>query len=115
VLPIVPNTQYSLTLEVEIPPEAVDTSSGIYLGENRLAALPEGGAGREVSLRCDLPPQNSDHIILTLKTKGWVPAQTRPGNQDYRTLGVQVYSLSMKAKEAGTQVFNANTGEWMEH
>jgi hypothetical protein len=36
-----------------------------------------------------------------------------PGSSDPRTLGVQVFSVTVRSADAGERIFNANTGKWM--
>jgi hypothetical protein len=42
-----------------------------------------------------------------------VPQQLDPKSSDLRTLGVQVSSVEVRAADAGEEIFNANTGEWL--
>jgi hypothetical protein len=39
--------------------------------------------------------------------------KTTPGSQDARTLGVQVFTITMRASGAGPKTFDANTGNWV--
>jgi hypothetical protein len=43
---------------------------------------------------------------------GWVQARVNPASKDDRTLGVQLSEITMRAKNAGKRVFQANTGNW---
>lgn len=108
VLPVNPNKPYELTLASEVPAEAVEPQSGIYLGEKRLAEFAPGGN----ELRAKIPPQDSETLTLTLRVREWVPSQHRAESQDHRGLGIQVYRVTLKADDAPEQVFNANRGEW---
>jgi hypothetical protein len=59
-----------------------------------------------------LPPSSSDRIVLELRCRGWVPKQLHAGSKDDRILGMQVYSVKMRARDAGSRVFDANKGDW---
>jgi len=110
VLPVVPKKEYKLTLNIcSVPPETLDSESGLYLGEKRIAKLPASGVS---VITATLPPSPADKVTLTLRCKGWVPREHVPGSQDDRTLGALVFAITMRAKGAGAQMFNANTGEW---
>ena len=49
---------------------------------------------------------------LELRCKAWVPCELNKASQDPRTLGIQVFRVTVKAAGAGAKIFNANTGEW---
>ncbi len=108
-LPINPKKPYRSTLVCAIPAEAVDTESGLYLGEQLLAPLRAG----ETRIQADIPPASSDGLTLSLRSREWVPAEHRPDSQDPRQLGIQVYSVTLKAEDAGDRLFSANRGEWL--
>lgn len=107
ILPILPKTEYEVTLRADIPVAAVDSTSGVYLGNERLAPLPTGGAS-DVTITVPVPPMDGDRATLTLQCKGWIPAQIQQGSQDNRTLGIQVYEIHVRAKGAGEKVFHVN-------
>lgn len=107
VLPIQAGIAYEGTLRLE-PPRVETEASGLYLGGERIAGL----KGNSVVFQ--LPPQESDRVTLTLKTKGWKPAELIQGSGDDRLLGVQVYEIKMKSGQPGSKVFFANNGEWIE-
>jgi hypothetical protein len=65
------------------------------------------------TLTAALPATTQDHIELELRSHGWVPQQLDPKSSDLRTLGVQVSSVEVRAADAGEEIFNANTGEWL--
>ncbi len=106
-LPVLPGKRYSITLVVNVPPHAVTPDGGLYLDGKQLAPL-EGTS----LLTAELPPCSADRVRLELRCKGWVPQQVISNSSDARTLGIQVFSLTMRAEGADTRVFNANTGEF---
>lgn len=107
-LPVVPGEPFTLTLETVVPPHALSSAAGLYLGGNQLAPLTSAPV-----LTAELPPSPGDILELELRCQGWVPKQTTPGSNDPRTLGIQVSRITMRARASGTNTFNANTGEWM--
>ncbi|MCS6777377.1 MAG: glycoside hydrolase family 55 protein [Chthonomonadaceae bacterium] len=106
-LPVLPDRPYVLTLELTVPPQAVSPEAGIYLNGERLAALQAGARRLEVPI----PPVKTDRAVLELRCAGWVPRALIPGSQDDRTLGVQLYTITMRAKGASASLFSAHTGE----
>ncbi len=109
-LPVLPGKKYTMSLEIAVHPGAVDETSGVYLGDERLASFPTDAGTHTVEVA--IPAQKEDRVRLTIRTKGWVPAQVTPGNTDTRTLGVGVSSLEMRtASRAPEVIFDANRGE----
>jgi hypothetical protein len=104
VLPVPVGKPCSVTIELNVPTHAIGADSGLYLGDARLAPLPEGGT----PLQASLPPATSDRARLELRCQGWVPQQRLPGSADPRTLGLQLFSITLKAADAGPEVFRAN-------
>jgi hypothetical protein len=94
-------------LEGNVPAQAVSPEAGLYLDGRRILALSAG-----VPLTATLPPPRSDRIRLELRCQGWAPRQVLTGSGDVRTLGVQVFTITMRAAGATAKVFNANTGQW---
>jgi hypothetical protein len=107
VLPVPVGKACTIRIEMNVPAHAAAEDSGLYLADTRLAALPEGGA----PLTAELPPTTSDRARLELRCRGWVPQQLIPGSADPRTLGVQLFCVTVKAADAGETVFSANTGD----
>ncbi len=107
-LPVVPGKPYSIALVTNVPPQAVSPDAGLYLNGKQLAPLQVG-----TTLTATLPPSQTDRVKLELRCKAWVPQQLHADSKDDRTLGIQVSSVTMRAKGAGTKVFNANTGQWL--
>jgi hypothetical protein len=112
VLPVLAGTEYTLSLEVFVPRHAVDAGNGIYLGEERLAALPEQEG--PASIVASIPKQKSDKVRLIVRAKGWIPASVIPGSTDTRELGLALRAVTMKARRAPARVFDANRGVWLE-
>lgn len=110
VLPVVPGKQYALSMDISVPGFAVSEDAGLYLNGKRIAIFPS--EDKSATVTAIIPPQASDKVTLTIRVKGWVPAQTIPGNADGRTLGARVYSAIMRASGQKGEIFNANTGEW---
>jgi hypothetical protein len=106
VLPVIPGKPCTVSLEVSVPKQALNTEAGLYLDGRRLAALTEAGP-----LLAQLPAQTSDRVRLELRCAPWVPQQIIPGSKDARTLGLQLYTITVKANDATTPAFDANTGK----
>jgi hypothetical protein len=66
----------------------------------------------DTNLPVALLASRTDQIALKLVCNGWVSAQHNPASLAHRTLGVQLSEITMRAKDAGERVFQANTGEW---
>jgi hypothetical protein len=104
-LPVVPGEPYTITLAIKAPDHAITPEAGLYL-EGRRIALLEGGK----ALTASLPSCADDKVRLELRVGGWVPQRVIPGSNDARTLGIQVFRVTMRSASGGTKVFNANTG-----
>jgi hypothetical protein len=107
-LPVTPGEPYTITLEGDVPGQAVTPEAGLYLEGKKIAPLQAGNA-----VTASLPPCPGDRVRLELHSAGWVPQQVVPGSKDPRTLGVRVSRIIMRAASAGTNVFNANKGTWL--
>jgi len=107
-LPVVPNEPYTLTLKLHVSKAALSPEAGVYLDDKRIASF-EAGA---TTLRVELPASRAERITLKVVCAGWQPSRVHAASNDNRTLGVQLYEITMQAKGAGTRVFQANTGEW---
>jgi hypothetical protein len=106
-LPVNPGENYTIALEANIPASSLSPDAGLYVDGQRLASLTNGPL-----VTVSLPPATGDRMRLELRCKGWVPAQTTPGSGDQRTLGVQLFSITMRSSDSGTNVFKANTGQY---
>lgn len=105
VLPVAAGKPAMVTLELNVPTHALSDDAGIYLDGRRLAAFSTGNVVSAI-----LPAANSDRALLELRARAWVPQQVVPGSKDPRTLGVQLFSVTVKSDDAGPAVFDANTG-----
>jgi len=108
VLPVAAGKPYQIAVELSVPKEAQSPEAGLYLDGKRLAPI-QPGASTPVA---ELPPSPSDRITLELRCQGWCPKQLHAGSNDDRTLGVQAYSVLMRAHDAGAKIFDANKGRW---
>jgi hypothetical protein len=107
-LPVAAGKPYQVAIEVSVPKEAESPEAGLYLDGKRIAAI----SHKTTTLVGELPPSSSERIVLELRCRGWIPRQLHPGSKDDRTLGVQAYSVSMRARDAGARLFDANKGQW---
>jgi len=111
ILPIRPGRSYTMTLDLSIPEAALSPEAGVYRGEKRLAAFTKAGS---TSVTVRIPPQTGDTVELTIRAKGWMPSKVIKGSADNRTLGVQLYSVTMRARAASDRVFDGNTGRFVQ-
>ncbi len=109
ILPTLKKTDYTLTLQVSVPAAAVDETLGIYLGQQRIGEIKPGVSTVTVNFRSG----ENETTVLEIRCKGWIPRQVVPGSQDDRTLGIQLFSATMKSQSAGGRLFSANTGQWL--
>jgi len=107
-LPINAGEVCQLTLEANVPPAALTPATGLYYEGRRLGALTNG------TTVVDLPPVPGERITLELRSGVWVPQKAIPNSQDPRTLGVQLFAVSMRSSNASDRVFRANDGQWLE-
>jgi len=104
-LPVPAGKAAQLTIELHVPQAALAPDAGLYLDGRRLAAFDGRGP-----LTATLPASSEDRVHLELRAAGWVPQKTIAGSSDPRTLGVQVFTVTLEADGAGAIPFNANTG-----
>lgn len=108
-LPVAADQSYTLALQLHVPTAAISPDAGLYFDGKRIASF-EAGA---TSLTAELPAMRAEQITLRVVCTGWTPARVSPASsKDNRTLGVQLYEVMMRAKDAGKRVFEANTGQW---
>lgn len=107
-LPVNPDRAYDLEITLSAPEHALSATAGVYLGRDRIVAFTRAG---EQTLRGRIPAQKGDRAALRLRCQGWVPRQRIASSQDDRTLGVQAFSIRMRATGAPATAFNANTGQ----
>ncbi len=106
-LPALPGQPYSVSIEAHMPPAALSPEAGLYQDGRRVAALVAGKPIEAV-----LAPVEGDRLRLEFRAAGWVPQAAITGSNDPRTLGAQVFSVTLRAASAGTNCFDANTGRW---
>jgi hypothetical protein len=111
VVPVLPGTAYTVTLDLNAPETAKSDDLGLHCGDERIIAFP---TATNIALSGKLSPQESDSVTLQLRCKGWIPHEEDPKSNDMRTLGIAVRSITLKAESAGEKIFNANTGQWIE-
>jgi hypothetical protein len=107
-LPVIPGKPYTITIKANIPPQAVAPETGLYLDGKQIAPLKSGSV-----LTATLPPAAQDHIRLELRCQGWIPQKLDAKSNDPRTLGVQAFTVDMRAADAEEKIFNANTSQWL--
>lgn len=110
-LPVRPGRAYSISITLQIPQAAIAPDAGVYVGKTRVIPFAKAGL---VTLTGRIDAQESDTATLVLRCKPWVPAELDPKSGDRRKLGVQLFSVTMRAtRGAGTKVFDANTGNYL--
>ena len=110
ILPVVAGKPYQVTIELSVAPQAESPEAGLYLGDKRMAELDRNTS----TLTAELPPCESDQLVLELRCHGWVPKDLVAGSDDQRTLGVSVFTITMRAADGAARMFHANRGEWEE-
>ena len=108
-LPVMPGKPSEIELDVNLPPQAIDPQNGLYLGQTRLATLPD--KPYQGIVKATIPIGTPDRVTLTLKVKKWRPVEVQPGSQDGRELGLALYSVTVRAQGATSQPASANAGE----
>jgi len=108
-LPVLPGKAYTITLQLYIPEQAWTEEAGLYLGSKRIIKFPASGISKLSGI---IPPQDGDMLTLTVRCKGWIPAEIDKGSRDMRLLGVAVKALEMRAQGSEDRLFNANCGKW---
>jgi hypothetical protein len=107
-LPVIPNEPYTLTLKIDAPQPALAPDAGLYLDGKRIAQFKPGAQ----TVTAELPALATSRVVLAVKCTPWVPAQINKASRDDRTLGIHLSEITMRAKSAGSRVFDANKGEW---
>ena len=105
-LPIVAGKAYQLTVQLRANPYRnadASTAAGLWLEDKQVASLSQ----KETALArpddtgaitIQIPAQEKVRLTLVFRTPGWVPAEVHQRSNDYRTLGVQVDKIEMKAQ-----------------
>ena len=105
VLPVMAGQRYTIRLELQVPTHALGAEAGLYADGKLIAPL-----SSDPVLTANMPAVDGDRVRLELRCAGWIPQKAIPCSQDPRTLGVQVFTVTMRAEGAPARVFNANTG-----
>jgi len=108
-LPVVRGKSYTVCLDLNLPQTAVDPSNGLYLGDKRIAELPDKAFIGTITAK--LPASDKDRVTLVLRIKHWSPKNADSNAKDDRKLGAALLSLTMKADGATGKPISANTGE----
>ena len=104
-LPVVPGKAYQMTVYLRANPfgNAEIDAAGLWLEDKQVAtlsqketALARPNESGVITVR--IPAQDKERLTLVIKTPGWVPAEVHQRSNDYRTLGVQVDKIEMKAQ-----------------
>ena len=66
-LPVIPGEPYTITLEVNVPDQAITPQTGLYAGGKRIAPLQTGNL-----LTASVAPSPGDMVRLELRAAGWV-------------------------------------------
>jgi hypothetical protein len=104
-LPVLPRKAYTISIDAFMPAGAIDPQNGIFIGDKKVADLPDKEGPATITV--NIPPQKADTVEIRLHTKTWKPAN---GGVFDRTLGMAVRSVTIKAKGAKEEAFDANTG-----
>lgn len=106
VLPVPAGKPVTVTLEAHVPPHATSPEAGVYLAGQRLGGIE---TGKPSSIR--VPAGKEDRVRLELRVSGWVPREKNPGSTDPRTLGLQLFAITVKAEGAAGEPFAVNPRE----
>jgi len=94
-LPVLPDTDYDLSLWVTV--HVPDAESTVSVAGGESVTLDRAGL-QEVKLHIPKAlTAGQTHIEVLLNIKAWVPRDTDPASTDDRKLGVQVFSVEMTA------------------
>lgn len=112
-LPVTPGQAYFIRMEAYIPPYALAPDAGLYIGDQRVTPIVSQGA---TTLTATFTAaENQNLLVLTLRCKAWRPREVLEGNNDSRSLGFAVRSVTVKARSAADDRYlNANTGMMVE-
>lgn len=110
-LPVTPGRRYAITLAINAPQHAIMPEAGLFLGETRIASLPQRAGLATIS--GEFTAGEGEWETLVLRVNGWVPAQVETGSDDKRTLGIALHEVTMRQTGAADEVFDANRGGWL--
>jgi hypothetical protein len=104
-LPVLPDTEYTLSLYLHVPKYALSEDAGIYAGDKCLIPL-DKEQDKTLSAKVKTG-KNQKTLPLDVRVKGWRPIDNLKGSGDYRTLGIGVMQVKMESKQ-GAKIFNFN-------
>jgi hypothetical protein len=107
-VPVNAGETYQVIVEANVPASALAPETGVYVDGRRLSGLTNG------TTQVALPALKEERLVLELRCKPWVPQKTVAGSQDPRQLGAQVFAITFRSASAGTRVFRANDGQWLD-
>jgi len=81
-----------------VPAPAIHSGNGLFLGDTRVLALP--GEAYTGVLTGTIPATDQNEVVLTFRVKEWQPRKVIKDSQDYRDLGIALFSITMKAEDA---------------
>ena len=111
ILPVLPGKTYEVRMFLRQEAHALAPENGLYLGDERIGALPETPG--EATVTGSFVAEG-DLAKLSLRVKTWRPAATIPGSGDNRDLGVAVRAIEVQeADSADTPLFDGNTGDFV--
>jgi len=103
-LPVLPETTYRLTIEVEIPAQAAGPGTGLFLGESCIMPFAKGGQG-PLSGRFTTP--NARHLRLTVRAGEWRPSAVNLKSKDNRRLGIMLKRILLEADKSGFEAMDS--------
>ncbi len=106
-LPVLNNREYTLGVDLYVPPYAKSDENAIYLNGEKIISLAGVEGLRRVNAK--IRTKDSDFIILRFAVKEWCPKQIDPNSKDGRYLGIAVREISLKARGAMSKPFEVNS------
>ncbi len=108
ILPVLPNAEYSITMDINLPKYALAPNAGIYLGKTSILKFTKEGPQ---TLSGTFKSGKATTIKLDIKCRIWIPKEEIVGSNDARKLGVGMRSVTIRAKGSKNKLYLANTGE----
>lgn len=105
-LPVLPDKEYTLTMDVYIPPHSKGENNAVYLFGEKIISLAEVEGVRKISAK--IKTDKNNFIILRVNSKGWRLKNIDPSSNDNRLLGIALRQVSMKVKGATGKPFEIN-------
>lgn len=105
-LPVVPGKAYQLTVRLRANryrDANASPAAALWLEDKQVASLSQKETAlphpdETGAITVQIPAQDKERLTLVFKAPGWVPAEVYQRSNDYRTLGVQVDKIEMKAQ-----------------